>query len=171
MGAALTSVAGLLERVASQRSEGADRRYLLAGGVLLTGCVIALSVPSAARPSTWHTVNLAAARQQAVRHVPLITVHARIRVFSNPIAPRNSLLAAREVTFSPKVINVGTVRIIVTNSDTEPHLFEINGVLSKKLLEGGRGVMIVKFKKPGLYPVSVTTDTPSAFSGQLRVVA
>jgi hypothetical protein len=28
--------------------------------------------------------------------------------------------------------------------------------------------MIVRFKKPAIYPVSVTTDTPSAFSGQLH---
>jgi hypothetical protein len=134
------------------------RRRSLLFGVALTGCVLAFSLPSAA------------GAQATLHHVPLITVQARIRVFSNPIAPRNSLLAAREVTFKPSVINVGTVRIIITNSDTEPHLFEINGVNSKRLLEGGRGVMIVKFKKPGLYPVSVTTDTPSAFSGQLKVI-
>lgn len=146
------------------------RGLLLFGGVALTGCVLALSLPSTARPSISRTESEAASRQATRLSVPLITVHARIRVFSNPIAPRNSLLAAREVTFSPSVINVGTVRIIITNSDTEPHLFEINGVNSKRLLEGGRAVMIVKFKKPGLYPVSVSTDTPSAFSGQLKVV-
>jgi hypothetical protein len=142
----------------SQRANVTGRRNLLVAGVAFLGCVMALSLPASARPAS-------------ARKLPLITVHARIRVFSNPVAPRNSLLAAREVTFSPGTINVGTVRIIITNSDSEPHWFEINGVSSKKLLEGGRDVMVVKFKRPGVYPVAVTTDTPSTFSGQLKVVA
>ena len=91
-------------------------------------------------------------------------------MFSNPLYPHDSLLADREVTFKPHLINVGTVRMIVTNSDDQAHLFEINGITSKRMLEGGRTVLVVKFKKPGLYRVSVTSEAPVAFNGQLKVI-
>jgi hypothetical protein len=102
--------------------------------------------------------------------VPLVTVQARIRVFVNPKYPRTSILAQREVTFNPSLINVGKVRIIVSNSDKEPHIFEINGVSSRVLGPGGRQVLTVTFKRPGIYSAAVSTDTPAAFSGQLKVL-
>jgi hypothetical protein len=102
--------------------------------------------------------------------VPLVTVQARIRVFANPKYPRTSILAQREVTFRPRLINVGKVRIIVSNSDRESHSFEINGVSSRLLRPGGRQVLTVTFKRPGLYPAAISSETPVEFSGQLRVL-
>jgi hypothetical protein len=111
-----------------------------------------------------------AGRISARTSVPLVTVQARIRVYVNPKYPRTSILAQREVTFSPSLINVGKVRIIVSNSDKEAHSFEINGVSSRLLGPGGRQVLTVTFKRPGIYPVAVSSETPVDFSGQLKVL-
>jgi hypothetical protein len=101
----------------------------------------------------------------------LVHVRARIRAYASLTAPRDPALATREVTFVPKVINVGTVIIDVTNSDQEAHWFEINGVRSKRLgEEGGRAVLRVTFKRPGNYPVALTSDAPIAFTGSLKVI-
>jgi hypothetical protein len=144
------------------------RSVLFRGGAL--GFMLALALVSAAQPAAANVDRQTANDRVALPQVPMITVRARIRVYSNPLYPRDSLLAQREVTFTPSLINVGTVRMIVTNSDDEAHWFQINGVTSKRLLKGGRAVLVVKFKKPGIYRVSVTSETPVAFSGQLKVI-
>jgi hypothetical protein len=100
----------------------------------------------------------------------LITIHARIRAYYTPGFPTTSMMAAREVTFAPDLINVGTVIISVSNSDNEEHMLEINGVSTKLLGPGGRTNVRVTFKKPGIYPVSVTSDNPVPVSGSLKVI-
>ena len=100
----------------------------------------------------------------------LIHVKARIRVFFNPAHPHNSMFADREVTMTPKVVNVGTVIIDVFNSDNEQHRFQINGKTTKIIGAGGRTSLRVTFKHPGIYPVAITSDTPIGFGGSLKVV-
>jgi hypothetical protein len=101
----------------------------------------------------------------------LVHVHARIRAYASLTAPRDPALATRVVTFVPKVINVGTVIIDVINSDQEPHWLEINGVRSKRMgEEGGRSILRVTFKRPGNYPVALTSEAPINFTGSLKVV-
>jgi hypothetical protein len=148
----------------SERLRKAGRRSAFFGAGALAACVLALLAPSAARPAATAT------HRATLRHVPIITIRARIRVYSSPIYPHDSLLANREVTFTPKLINIGKVRILISNSDSEPHWFEINGVTSKRMRHGGRAVITVNFKRPGVYPVSVTSETPVSFSGQLKVI-
>lgn len=101
----------------------------------------------------------------------LIKVQARIRVNISAGLPGIAIdTAAREVTFSPALINVGTVIILVSNSDKEAHQMEINGVSSRRMGGGGKAVMRVTFKTPGIYPISLSADTPVPVSGALKVV-
>jgi len=100
----------------------------------------------------------------------LLTIDARILAYYSPGIPKTSMMAPREVTFSPDVINVGTVIISVSNSDDEDHIFEINRVSTKMLGPGGRTNLRVTFKKPGFYPVSVSSDNPIPISGTLKVI-
>ena len=101
----------------------------------------------------------------------LIKVKARIRVNTSAGLPGIAIdTAAREVTFSPALINVGTVIIEVSNSDQDAHQLEIDGVTSRRIGGGGKAVMRVTFKTPGIYPVALTADTPVPVSGALKVV-
>jgi hypothetical protein len=100
----------------------------------------------------------------------LVHVKARIRVYFDPAHPHNSVLADRVVTMTPKVVNVGTVIFEVLNSDNEQHRFQINGKTTKIIGAGGRTTLRVTFKHAGIYPVAITSDTPIAFGGSLKVV-
>jgi hypothetical protein len=100
----------------------------------------------------------------------IIHVKARIRVYFDPVHPHNSVLADRIVTMTPKVVNVGTVIFDVLNSDNEQHRFQINGKTTKIIGAGGRTTLRVTFKHAGIYPVAITSDTPIAFGGALKVV-
>jgi hypothetical protein len=115
------------------------------------------------------------ASSTAPKQVParfLIKVKARIRVNTSAGQPGIAIdTAARQVTFSPALINVGTVIIEVSNSDPDAHQLEINGVTSRRIGgDGGKAVMRVNFKTPGIYGVALTTDTPVPVTGSLKVV-
>ncbi len=141
----------------STRSKS-NGRWLSAVGVALLAALLVL-VPAAASKTS--------------KKVPprlLVHVKARIRVYFNPAHPKNSMFADRIVTFSPKVVNVGTVILDVFNSDNEKHRFQINGRSTKVIGEGGRTTLRVTFKRPGTYPVAITSDTPIGFGGALKVV-
>jgi hypothetical protein len=57
------------------------------------------------------------------------------------------------VFFSPSVVSVGTVIMVVRNSDPEvAHQLSINGAYSRWMgPNGGTAVMKVTFKRPGTY--------------------
>jgi hypothetical protein len=100
----------------------------------------------------------------------LITVQARIRAYAIPGFPTISMMAPREVTFSPDLVNVGTVIISVSNSDNEDHVFQIDGVATKLLSPGGRTNLRVTFRRPGVYPISVSSSNPVTIGGTLKVI-
>jgi hypothetical protein len=132
-----------------------QRRGLGAAVAATSACALLVAVPLA-----------------AAKLPPRLLVHvkARIRVFYDPNHPHNSMFANRTVTLTPGTINVGTVVIDVANSDNESHRFQINGKTSKLMGAGGRATITVTFKHPGTYPVAVTSETPIALGGALRVV-
>lgn len=113
---------------------------------------------------------VASAAPAAFTARPILHVQARIRVDRNPNSPNVDALANRKVTFVPATINVGTVIIEIQNLDEEPHYVEINGVRSRKLLKGSRASLRVTFKRPGQYPMAVSSDTPIVVSGALKVI-
>jgi hypothetical protein len=153
-----------MDGVTSMRSptgKYATRGLLVLATALAT--FFALATTASSRPTV--------AKAKAPPARLLVHVHARIRAYASLTAPRDPALATRVVTFVPKVINVGTVIIDVINSDQEAHWFEINGVRSKRLgEEGGRAILRVTFKRPGTYPVALTSEAPINFTGSLKVV-
>jgi len=106
-----------------------------------------------------------------------LTVSARIRIYVKsaqydyPGETTTFLRNNRKVIFSPDLINVGTVAISISNGDNEGHEFEIDGVTSPAIGPGGRAVIKVTFKKPGVYPAAVISDDPIfTVTGALRVI-
>jgi hypothetical protein len=105
----------------------------------------------------------------------LVTVHARILVYNQPGAyaypGRNAFrFDPRKVTFSPSLINVGTVIIDIADLDGESHIFEIDGVFSSVMGPNGRTVMKVTFRKPGIYFAGLVNDDGYTVTGALRVI-
>jgi hypothetical protein len=106
----------------------------------------------------------------------VLTVQARIKVDILPgqYAYGHSsayLRDLREVTFSPDVINVGTVRISIVNFDDEGNALEIDGVTSAPIGPDGRTAIRVTFKRPGVYPITLENDNlMTPFSGALKVL-
>lgn len=80
------------------------------------------------------------------------------------------MMAPREVTFTPDVVNVGTVIVEISNYDDEDHTLEVAGFLSRLLPPNSRAFMKVTFKKPGIYPVSISSDDPVPISGTIKVI-
>jgi hypothetical protein len=106
---------------------------------------------------------------KAKQHI--ITIRARIRVDSDPNQPQDLSMTNRGVFFTPAVISVGTVYIVISNTDNDDHYFEINGVQSRRIAAGGRAKIKVTFKHPGTYPVGLTSDDLSNVGpGLLKVV-
>jgi hypothetical protein len=142
--------------------------HIRAGRRLVFFCCIAASlVALAATPA----FSASSATPKKIPARFLIKVKARIRVNLSPGLPGVAIdTAAREVTFSPALINVGTVIILVSNSDKDPHQLEIAGVTSRRMGGGGKAVMRVTFKTPGIYSVALTTQTPVPVTGALKVV-
>jgi hypothetical protein len=101
-------------------------------------------------------------------HRPLLHVKVRIRVFYDPNFPRNTMNLT--VTFAPKTVNIGTVVLDISNSDNDPHQFEINGKETKLIGGGGKAVLTVTFKRAGLYPVAITAEAPMQLNSALRVI-
>lgn len=101
----------------------------------------------------------------------LIKVRARIRIDTDPNQGKDSSLALRGIFFTPSVINVGTVDLIVSNTDNDDHWFEINGVKTGVIRGGGRASIRVTFKRPGIYPVAISNDDlGNVGPGELKVV-
>ena len=101
----------------------------------------------------------------------IVTIRARIRVDSDPNQPQDLAMTNRGVFFTPAVISVGTVYIVISNTDNDDHYFEINGVQSRRIAAGGRAKIKVTFKHPGTYPVGLTSDDLSNVGpGLLKVV-
>jgi hypothetical protein len=103
----------------------------------------------------------------------MVKIDARIRVV---LTAGDPLIPVR-VFFSPNVINVGTVLIVVRNSDPGvAHQLGINGVVSKWMgPNGGTAVMKVKFKRPGTYVAGTFGGMPpdggeNGGEGLLKVV-
>ena len=133
------------------------RRLRLAAGGSLGALALAAAVAASAFA------------QPAIKR-PLLTIQARIRVYATPGIPTTSQMAPRAVTFSPDLVNVGTVIIEIRNTDDEPHSLQIGGATSSLIGPGGRAFMRVTFRHAGVYPVSVSTDTPVPIGGSVRVV-
>jgi hypothetical protein len=99
----------------------------------------------------------------------LVKVNARIRISQSSQQVGNKYSPVK-VFFNPSIVNVGTVLIVVTNSDVEGHILEINGKTSRFMHEdGGRAVMRVTFRKPGTYfvglGIDIAADNVSRFEG------
>jgi hypothetical protein len=106
---------------------------------------VALAVLAAA-PAAWSDSSSAAAKRATK---PVVKVTARIRI----VPATGEVLIPVKVFFTPSVINVGTVTIVVRNSDpVVAHQISINGVYSRWMgPHGGTAVMKVTFKRPGTY--------------------
>jgi hypothetical protein len=77
-----------------------------------------------------------------------------------------------EIVFSSHTITLGVVTFRITNTDNDFHFFEINGVDSRVMgPRGGKAVVHVKFKRPGLYHASCPDDVSGRINGVLRVTA
>jgi hypothetical protein len=100
----------------------------------------------------------------------LVTVQARIKAYVAAGVPKTSLMAPLEVSFSPDLIDVGTVIIAVNNTTNESHALEIDGVSTALLGPGGRADIRVNFRRPAKYTVSVSADDPVPISGTLTVI-
>jgi hypothetical protein len=101
----------------------------------------------------------------------IITIRARIRVDSDPNQPQDLAMTNRGVFFTPSVISVGTVYIVISNTDNDDHYLEINGVQSRRIAAGGRAKIKVTFKHPGVYSAGLTSDDLSNVGpGLLKVV-
>jgi hypothetical protein len=101
----------------------------------------------------------------------IITVRARIRVDSDPNQPQDLAMTNRGIFFTPSVISVGTVYIVISNTDNDDHYFQINGVQSRRIAAGGRAKIKVTFKHPGVYSAGLTSDDLSNVGpGLLKVV-
>jgi hypothetical protein len=75
-----------------------------------------------------------------------------------------------KIVFSPKTVKRGPVVIKITNTDDEWHLFEVAGVRSRLIgPNGGRAIIRLTFKKPGLYFASCPDDKDVNFAGALAV--
>jgi hypothetical protein len=124
----------------------------------------ALATTMVAAPGAWsHST------AKPKKHV--VKIRARIRVDSDPDSLKDRNLAERAVFFTPSVVNVGPVIIVVSNTDDDDHWIEINGVTSRKIGPGGRAIMRVTFKRPGMYRVGVSGDDLSNVGpGLLKVV-
>jgi hypothetical protein len=141
--------------VGSRRGLRHRGRFVACGVLLAVGATAAAT----AVPAWAHT-----------RPQFLITVQARIKSYAIPGFPINSSEAPREVTFSPDLVNVGTVIIKIANLDDQDHLLEVAGVSTPILLPGQRYIIHVRFKHPGVYAVSVTSDNPVPITGSIKVI-
>jgi len=124
---------------------------------MLVGFAVACATVPAASPA--RSSALASPRP------PLIKVSARIR----SEGPYPSPL---KVFFTPSVVNVGTILFVITNSDNGHHFLQIGGVSSRMMgPTGGKAVMRVTFKKPGIYGVA-TNLLPGEYldGGSITVV-
>ncbi len=101
---------------------------------------------------------LAFSHPSATTPKKVVKVRARIRVNSDPNQVKDLPMAQRGIFFTPSVINVGTVIIVISNGDDDAHIFQINGVTSRRIGPGGRATIKVTFKRPGRYPVGLTDD-------------
>jgi hypothetical protein len=118
------------------------------------GVVIALAVLAAAPAGASNWSSALTAARPATK--PMIKVTARILVSLDS----GGNLHPVTVFFTPSVVNVGTVIIVVRNSDNDAaHQLSINGVYSRWIgPSGGTAVMTVKFKRPGSYLAGVNVD-------------
>ena len=112
----------------------------------ICGLTVALAVLAAA-PAARSDSSSAAAKRPTK---PLLKVTAGFESFTG-----NGPQPPVKVFFTPSVINVGTVKIVVRNSDPDvAHQVGINGVVSRWMAaNGGTAVMKVTFKRPGTYVV------------------
>src|SRR5258707_5937834 len=113
--------------------------------VAVSGVTVALACLAAA-PAAWSDSSSAALK---LATKPVVKISARIRV----VPATGEVLIPVKVFFTPRVINVGTVIIVVRNSDPGvAHQVGINGVYSAWMgPNGGTAVMKVTFKRPGTY--------------------
>jgi hypothetical protein len=122
-------------RKRSGRSTRKQRFILLGAAVVaaLAATSAAWSADSATRPTK-----------------PILKINAQVRRI---IGSGGGGVIPVKVFFLPPTINVGTVRIVVHNTDPDvPHQVSINGVYSAWMgPHGGTAVMKVTFKRPGIY--------------------
>lgn len=83
----------------------------------------------------------------------------------------NFALYPREVTFTPDLVNVGTVILSIENLDVETHELQIAGVTSRLMgANGGMAVIRVTFKRPGTYGVALLNNEGFTVKGGLKVI-
>jgi hypothetical protein len=71
---------------------------------------------------------------------------------------------------SPKTIKRGTVTFKITNRSGDFAVFEIVSVDSRKMgPDGGKAIIKVTFKRPGLYSATIPTYYAGTTGGLLRV--
>ncbi len=75
------------------------------------------------------------------------------------------------VVYSPKSVKAGVpLTFKVTNADNDRHTLTIDNRTTRTLgPNGGKGILKLRFSKPGLYIGSATDDSESGISGILKV--
>jgi len=100
-----------------------------------------------------------------------LLIKVKAKIVHTPFGSHDTNTEAIKVFFTPSVVNVGTVLILVSNVGFDDrHLFEINGVRSRMMGPDGKAVLRVTFKKPGSYSVAVSSDDPIGVIGELKVI-
>jgi hypothetical protein len=99
---------------------------------------------------------------------PKLVVRIRATMYGHP---NGNVQFPGKITFTPDVVNVGTVIVQVRNLDDDFHTFELNGVTSRRMGgDGGKAVLRVTFKKAGTYAAGAPDDDSSGITGALKVV-
>jgi len=120
--------------------------------IAFAALAIALVVPLRAVAST--------RAQDATTQIVTVTIYGH----TEPLIPG-------KILFNPRKVKSGKVIFKITNKDDDEfHIFAINAAQSRRMgPDGGRAILRVAFKKPGLYNANCPDDTLSGIGGQLRV--
>ena len=115
------------------------------------------------------TVRVMLSQGEAFASAHLSGASVKVTIFGN--RPVSCTSCPGVIVLSPKSVKRGTVTFTVTNRSDDFAVFEIAGIASRKMgPNGGRAIVKVVFKKPGVYSATVPTYYSGTTGGLLRVI-